>query len=110
MTRKTVIELTSDLSGEAAAETVDFSIDRKPYRIDLTTDEASELRDALARYTASGHRMSKQEAAKAFGPASRANRVHRTQVREWAKENGYEIGGRGRISQEVQAAYDAAQA
>ena len=44
--------------------------------------------------------------------ASRATteRVDMSSVRAWARENGYQISDRGRVSGEVRAAYEAAHA
>lgn len=37
-----------------------------------------------------------------------AAEVHTSEVRAWARENGYDIGARGRLPDEVRAAYAAA--
>ena len=41
------IRLIDDLTGDAADETIEFGLDGKRYEIDLATDNASKLRDAL---------------------------------------------------------------
>ena len=50
------VRLIDDLDGEAADETIEFGIDGKNYEIDLSKDNASKLRDALAAYVASARR------------------------------------------------------
>lgn len=107
MARKVITQLTSDLSGVEADETVTFSIDGSFYRIDLTTDEAREFRDHLTNYSTKGERVSKRNAVKQIRPASSsAKREERSHIRSWARSNGYEIGDRGRISKEISDAYD----
>ena len=50
MTRVTEVKLLDDLDGSPATETVRFSVDRKDYEIDLSSDHATALRDAIASY------------------------------------------------------------
>ncbi|MCU1383896.1 MAG: Lsr2-like protein, partial [Acidobacteria bacterium] len=46
MAQKHIVQLIDDLDGGEAAETVTFSIDGTAYQIDLSTRNASKLRDA----------------------------------------------------------------
>lgn len=109
MARKIITHLTSDLSGTEADETITFSIDGRFHRIDLTTDEAHEFREHLAQYAAKGERLSKQEAMKTTKASPTAKeREERTNMRAWAKDHGYDIGDRGRISTEIREAYASA--
>ena len=47
---RTVTELTDDIDGGEAAETVSFALDGTSYEIDLNDENAAGLRDALAHY------------------------------------------------------------
>lgn len=109
MAQRIVVELTSDISGKAADETVTFAVDGVPYEIDLTTEEAGQLRSAMQPYASSARKI-----GRSTSPAAR--RVRRAKpsgydagaVRAWAAENGVEVSRRGRISQDVIEKYRAA--
>ena len=50
MAQQVRVEMVDDLDGGVAGQTVPFSLDGVSYEIDLSNDNADELRDALARY------------------------------------------------------------
>jgi hypothetical protein len=100
--------LVDDIDGGDAVETVSFSLDGVSYEIDLTAANAQRLRDDLATWVGharrSGGRKSTRRATANAGP----RRGDLSPVREWARNNGHPVSDRGRISAEVQAAYDKA--
>ena len=57
MARKTIVELTDDLDGKKAAETVSFALDGRPMEIDLSSANAAKLRKALEPYIEAGRRV-----------------------------------------------------
>ncbi len=111
MAQKVQILLVDDLDGGEASETVEFALDGTSYEIDLSEKNAAALRDALAIYVAEGRKVtgrrgssSKPKAARSSsngGPAA-------SEIREWARANGWDVPERGRVSAEVRKAYDAA--
>jgi hypothetical protein len=50
MATKTKVVLIDDLTGDPADTTVKFSLDKTEYEIDLSNDNASQLREAFSRY------------------------------------------------------------
>jgi len=108
MAQKVNIVLVDDLDGTEATETVSFGLDGTTYEIDLNDANAAALREALsgyvghARKVAGGGRRTRRSSA---GSSSASNTKD---VREWAKAQGMEVSERGRISADVQQAYDAA--
>ncbi|WP_143263023.1 histone-like nucleoid-structuring protein Lsr2, partial [Amycolatopsis pretoriensis] len=50
MAQRVHVEMVDDLDGSEASQTVPFSLDGVTYEIDLSEDNASALRDELARY------------------------------------------------------------
>lgn len=56
MAQKVTVTLVDDLDGGQADETVEFALDGVSYQIDLSNDNATELRDALANYVSSARR------------------------------------------------------
>ena len=114
MAQRVNIVLEDDLDGSPADETVTFALDGVTYEIDLSDSNAGKLRDALAPYVgharrSSGRRSSGRRAAAASSSRSQGSRGTKrdlADVREWARRNGHKVSDRGRISAEVQAAYD----
>jgi hypothetical protein len=76
------------------------------YEIDLSQQNAAQLRDALAPWVGNARRVSGRSTRPAGrrGGGSSAS-ADTTAIRTWAKENGYKVSERGRISAEVQQAY-----
>lgn len=105
MARKTTVELVDDLTGEVASDTVQFGIDGVSYEIDLTDENAEKLRDALRVWVENSRRIGGRKRPGGVG-ASRGT-GDAAKVREWARENGYEVPDRGRIPAEIREAYEA---
>ena len=101
--------LIDDLDGSAAEDTVRFGLDGTEYEIDLNTEHAQALRDALARYVNAARRAG--GGARRLGRGGRrasASGLNTTEVREWAKEQGIDVKDRGRVPAEVVARFKAA--
>jgi Lsr2 len=54
MAKTVIVKLTDDMDGGDADETIQFSLDGKSYEVDLSTTNASKLRDALKPYIENG--------------------------------------------------------
>jgi len=118
MARSVVVSLVDDLDGSDADETVEFALDGVSYEIDLSADNAAELRDLLAPFVGHARRVGGRKRRTTNGRAARSaaatpatpsksDRQQNAAVRAWARENGYEISDRGRIPSEVIEAYQA---
>lgn len=106
MAQRVVVELSSDLSGGDAQETLSFSLDGVTYEIDLTSSEAADLRDSFANYVNSGRKVGrKAPAARPGRRPSGGSDYDASAVRAWASSKGIEVSERGRISKEVLAQY-----
>jgi hypothetical protein len=109
MAKKTVILLEDDIDGSEAGETLSFALDGNEYEIDLNEAHASELREALARFTSAGRKVTggrgrpaaRTKSSSHGGPDAKA-------VRLWAAENGITVNTRGRIQADVVEKYEAA--
>jgi hypothetical protein len=109
MAQRVKIILEDDLDGSPADETVTFGLDGVTYEIDLSAGNAARLRDDLASWVGHARRSGGRKSAGAGrGSSSSAKRTDLAAVRAWARENGYEVSDRGRISADIQAAYDKA--
>lgn len=117
--RKQITQLVDDLDGtviDDGGETIRFSLDGREYEIDLSDENAQQLRAAFEPYIRAGRsvapRLNVRTSSRAGG--SRGGRSSNggsdlAAIREWANKNGYEVGDRGRIAASVREAYEAAQ-
>ena len=103
------IILEDDLEGGPAEETVQFGLDGRQYEIDLSTANAEKLREALRPFASSGRRAQSKSTRTTGTRSSTGGNPETSKIRAWAKENGYEVSDRGRISSEIRSAYYAAQ-
>lgn len=106
MAQKVNIVLVDDLDGSEATETVTFGLDGTTYEIDLSDANAASLREALSGYV--GHARKVTGGARRGRKSGGASSSNTKDVREWAKSQGMEVSERGRISADVQRAYEAA--
>lgn len=108
MASRVITELTDDLDGGKAHQTVPFSLDGITYEIDLSDTNADRMRAALATFTGNARKVSgrrtgpqrpatvvlvpggKKKTAKGDGPVPSV-------VRRWAIANGIDLSPRGRI-------------
>ncbi len=96
-----------DIDGSVAEDTVSFALDKTAFEIDLSDSNAAKLREIFAPYisaarrTGGGTRPSRRTSTR---PAGRRDDTQA--IRAWAEAQGMKISGRGRISAEVQHAYD----
>jgi FMN phosphatase YigB (HAD superfamily) len=103
------VVLIDDIDGGPADETVTFGLDGVTYETDLSAEHAAQLRDALAGYIATARRAGgRASARRASGRGGRRRESQASDVRAWARANGYQVSERGRVSREVQEAYDRA--
>lgn len=109
MAQKVNIVLIDDIDQTDADETVTFGLDGKEYAIDLNSDHAAALRDALAPYVAHGRPVGGGRGRRSSATPSRASTgTPASEIRAWARENGFEVPERGRVSAEVREAYASA--
>lgn len=114
MAQRVITQLVDDLDGAelavGAGETLRFRLDGTSYEIDLSHDNAEELRQALAPYIGSarkadsGSRRLRREATS----DTRRDPAQTQHIREWAKAQGHQVSDRGRIPAGVVDAYEAA--
>jgi hypothetical protein len=98
-----------DIDGGEAEGTVRFALDGAEYEIDLSAQHTEELRSALGRYVSHARKVAGAP-RRAAGRAVKAGNValNTTEVRNWARENGYDIKDRGRVPADLVAKYQAA--
>jgi hypothetical protein len=93
MASRTNVELTDDVDGKPAAETVTFGLDGREYEIDLPEKNAKALRKTLEPQTASARRVSGRSTTRGARGAGAAARVETgvdiAAVRAWAASKGH---------------------
>jgi hypothetical protein len=107
MAQRVEVVLIDDIDGGTAAETVTFALDGVSYEIDLSDKNARKLRDDLATWTGHARRAGAAKSSSRRKSGS-AKRTDLGAVREWARANGHSVSDRGRISADIQAAFDKA--
>ena len=105
MAQRVNVILVDDLDGEDAAETVTFALDGASYEIDLSEANAGELRAALAPYMEVARKVGGRRRK---APRSTGGGTSAADIRQWARENGWDVPDRGRVAAEVREAYTAA--
>ncbi|MDQ1288794.1 MAG: hypothetical protein QG622_2360 [Actinomycetota bacterium] len=111
MAQKVQVILVDDVDGGEADETVSFALDGVSYEIDVSSANAEAIREALATWVEHARRVGGRSSARGrSGAKSRpaSERTDLSDVRAWARENGFQVSDRGRVSSEVRAAYEAA--
>src|SRR3954449_5185703 len=120
MAQRTVVQLVDDIDGtqimDNQGETVTFGLDGATYEIDLTDQNAKQLREAVQIYIANARRIGggRGRPVTASGrtngsSASGKRDPEQTRaIKEWARTNGHKVAARGRIPRSVLEAYEAA--
>lgn len=93
----------SDISGNTDASTVSFGFEGTWYEVDLTAQEREELKNALSRYFKIGRKTGPRPNPKRAVPDTTPEQ--REIIRQWAKDEGFEIADRGVIPKQIFAAY-----
>ena len=108
--QRTVVELTDDLDGSEATDTIRFGLDGVAYAIDLNDEHIDAFRETLDPYLSAARRADRDAPAptrRAASASASPKRADLAEVRSWAVEQGWEISSRGRVPQQVLDAYDA---
>jgi hypothetical protein len=112
MAQKVQVILVDDVDGGEAEETVGFALDGVSYEIDVSAENAEALRESISPWIGHARRVGgRASARRAVAAKARPNSGPRSSladVRAWARENGFQVSDRGRVSSEVMAAYDEA--
>ncbi|MET0901396.1 MAG: histone-like nucleoid-structuring protein Lsr2 [Mycobacterium sp.] len=114
MAKKVTVTLVDDFDGEGAAdETVEFALDGVTYEIDLSSKNATKLRNDLkgwveASRRVGGRRRGRTAAVTTGRGRAAIDREQSAAIRDWARRNGHNVSTRGRIPADVIDAFHAA--
>ena len=112
--RHYVEQIVDDIDGTVLTEdeTVTFSLDGTTYEFDTSLEHAEEFRAGLRRYIdasrqiVNGNVVTRQRVATVGQdrPSAEQSRA----IRDWARNNGYEVSNRGRVPAPIVEAFEAA--
>jgi hypothetical protein len=111
MAQRVNVVLVDDIDGTDASETVSFALDGVDYEIDLSDSHAAQLREAVSLYIGHGRRTGgrrKGGKRSSGGSSADTSSTSAADIRAWARENGWDVPERGRVSADVREAYVAA--
>ncbi len=113
MARKTIY-LDDMESGEVEADagTITFALENVTYELDLSTKNATKLRNQLAPWISAARKPAGRPhpVAKKASGGSGYNSEQQKAIREWAGRNGFTVSAKGRIPGEVIHAFEQSQA
>jgi len=111
---RTLTELTDDIDGGDASETIPFAVDGVGYEIDLNDENAAALRELFASYVGHARKASRGGSSRKASPAPAKARAaaapagRTADIRAWAREQGLPVNERGRIAADIVDKYEAA--
>lgn len=111
--RKQITQLVDDIDGtviDDGGETIRFALDGREFEIDLSDENARQLRAAFEPFIRAGRSVAPRLSVRAAGGGRGRSRGgdDLAAIREWANKNGYNVGDRGRIAASVRQAYETA--
>jgi hypothetical protein len=107
--KQTVVQYIDDIDGKELKEavTVQFGVDGKLYEFDTSAAHAKEFHKSLEKYVAASRRAGIAKGRKNLVLGKRSKEQTQA-IRDWARQNDYEISERGRIPTDVIEAFEAA--
>ena len=99
--------LDDDIDGGPADSTIQFSYQGTQFEIDLSKENEQKLIAALEPFTSRARRIGGGRRSSTKAPAGKTDKNQLQAMRDWARSNGLKVSDRGRVSQEVQDAYNA---
>lgn len=114
MAKRIIQQLVDDVDGtvldEGDGETISFGLDGRSYEIDVSPENATNLRSVIGEWSQHARRVKESNHSGRRGARSsaRPRRTDLDAVRVWARENGHKVSDRGRVPLSILAEYDSA--
>ncbi len=114
MAKKTIVQLVDDIDDSLIAdgkgEHITFSVNGVDYEIDLGDKNAKEFHKKFDFYIEHAQRVGgrRQRTTQTSGQTAKPDPEQIKAIRKWARASGYDVSARGRISAEIEQAYNAA--
>ncbi|MFD7668118.1 Lsr2 family protein [Streptomyces sp. NPDC059788] len=106
MAQRIITIYTDDLTGEESTEvaTHSLAVDGIAYEVDLASDSYDKLLEAIGPFLKAGRRVGRIKSGAGTRKAPSGG-DDTPKIRAWAKSNGHEISGRGRVPAGIRKAY-----
>ena len=108
MASRTIIELTDDIDGTTADQTVTFAFQGYTYESDLSKKNLEKLVKAMEPFTTNGRKSGGRRSGTGRSTSRGSDKNQLKAMREWGAANGFKVNGRGGVSTELQNAHHAA--
>lgn len=115
MAERILRQLIDDINGsdipEGEGERITFAVRGVEYQIDLSSANVAKLDKALKPFVEAATKVGGRRGRRAAKSASTSGATPKEQlaaIREWARDEGYEVSDRGRIKAEIVEAFEAA--
>lgn len=109
MGTRTQITHYDDLDGSVdGIRTVQLALDGQQVEIDLSEANYETLTKVLDPYLSAGRKTTTTRSRRTQTTRSKPAATDTQSIREWAKASAMKVSDRGRVSAEIQAAYEAA--
>jgi hypothetical protein len=105
--QKTIVTMVCDIPHDNevdGTESVSFAFDGSAYEIDLCGAHSKEIREKLASFADYARRASAVNRGRRRMSSGRRS----GEVRQWARQHGYEVSERGRIPTKIITDFEAA--
>lgn len=103
------IEFVDDWDGKpieiADLNQVTFAVDGIEYRLELRPANFDRFMKDMTKWTSKAAKVGKAGRVKVPPKRNPQRGIKLAEIREWAKDNGYEVSDRGRLPAEVESAY-----
>jgi len=104
MATRIVTEVSDDIDGSEANQTIRFALDGVEYEIDLSDRNAIRFRESIAEFVGLARKVGGGRGGK-LATSARGDKSQIGRMREWLSEHGYEVSDRGRIPAWLQQVY-----
>ncbi|QNJ57084.1 nucloid associated Lsr2-like [Gordonia phage Rabbitrun] len=114
MSRQEVIRVIDDYDGQPIENeepiVMEFSVEGEQYQLDLRPSNVTKFQKDMTKWTDKAQKVGgrRKRRAKAVAPTKAAKSAELAEIRNWARDNGYEVSDKGRVPAEIREAFEAA--
>ncbi|MGI8446149.1 MAG: histone-like nucleoid-structuring protein Lsr2 [Streptosporangiaceae bacterium] len=109
MATQTTVTITCDVCGSVKdARTRTITLDGHAVEVDLCAKDGKGLDKVAAKYVPAARKVTTSRRTATTGRRTVSDRERSTDIRSWARTQGFEVSARGRISGEIEEKYDRA--
>ncbi|MBV7296099.1 Lsr2 family protein [Corynebacterium sp. TAE3-ERU12] len=111
MARKEIIRYIDDIDGSTLDDdqrkVVRFGFNNQDYVLDLSPANAAKFEEVLKPYVEAATPVDPQPKQRRGSKSNNATRTRNRIIRQWAKNNGFDVADRGALSKSIIEKYEA---